>query len=174
MFPSGFPLGEAAPVGSRQDKPKCPRCARVRRPRPRVCLRKGCGHKYEPRRWNQRYCQDPECRREVRRWQAARRQASRRQAAEVKAQHAEAQRVRRQRAKSASQTAKPPEVTAARGHAAKVFFRFSYATGQGAMNPPSARSATRRGTAAPPAVRRFAKSWIASANGGLAARKQAI
>ena len=42
-------------------------------------MRKGCGREYQPRRWNQRYCQDPECQREIRRWQAARRQARRRQ-----------------------------------------------------------------------------------------------
>ena len=68
-----------------------------------VCLRKGCGRKYQPRRWNQRYCQDPECLRLVRRWQAARRQAERRQDEAAKAQHAEAERVRRQRATSSPQ-----------------------------------------------------------------------
>src|SRR6266487_3865283 len=70
-------------------------------PLPRICLRKGCGRKYLPRRWNQRYCQDPECLREVRRWQAARRQAKRRQDIPVKAQHAQAEKERRQRAKAA-------------------------------------------------------------------------
>ena len=57
----------------------------------RVCLRKGCGRKYQPRRWNQHYCQDPECLRLVMRWQAARRQAKRRQDDAAKAQHAETQ-----------------------------------------------------------------------------------
>ena len=56
-----------------------------------LCLRKGCGRKYQPRRWNQRYCQDPECLREVRRWQAARRQAKRRQDAASRARHAQAE-----------------------------------------------------------------------------------
>ena len=60
------------------------RLPRARRPRPRICLRKGCGRKYQPRRRNQRYCQDAECLREVRRWQAARRQAKRRRDARVK------------------------------------------------------------------------------------------
>ena len=32
---------------------------------------KGCGREYQPRRWNQRYCQEPEYRRQVRQWQAA-------------------------------------------------------------------------------------------------------
>jgi hypothetical protein len=110
-------LGEFAPVGHGQHKPSC----RCRRPRPRMCLRKGCGQKYQPRCWNQRYCQDPECLREVRRWQAAKRQAQRRADDAVKAQHAAAQRARRQRASSSTQPPKAPEVAAARGHAAKIF-----------------------------------------------------
>ncbi len=91
-----------------------------RRPRPRLCLRKGCGRKYTPRCWNQRYCQDPECLRLVRRWQAARRQAERRQDEAVKAQHAQTQQARRRRAPSSPQPPKDPEVAAARGHAAKI------------------------------------------------------
>ena len=55
-------------------------------------MRKGCGREYQPRRWNQRYCQEPECLRQVRQWQAARRQAKHRQAAEAKARHAQAER----------------------------------------------------------------------------------
>ena len=54
-------------------------------------MRKGCGREYQPRRWNQRYCQEPECLRQVRQWQAARRQAKHRQAAEAKARHAQAE-----------------------------------------------------------------------------------
>jgi hypothetical protein len=104
-------------VGFHHDKPHC----RCRRLRTRVCLRKGCGRKYQPRRWNQHYCQDPECLRLVRRWQAARRQAKRRQAEAAKAQHAEAERARRQRATSSPQALEPPEVGVARGHAAKIF-----------------------------------------------------
>jgi hypothetical protein len=65
--------------------------------RPRVCLRKGCGRIYQPVRWNQRYCQDPECRKEVLRWQAAKRQQERRQRPEVRQQHAAAERQRRAR-----------------------------------------------------------------------------
>ena len=90
----------------------------------RVCLRKGCGRKYQARRWNQRYCQDPECLRLLRRWQAAKRQAKRRQDEAAKSQHAEAERVRRlrgQRISSSPQAPKPPEIGAARGHAARIF-----------------------------------------------------
>jgi len=134
----------------------------------RICLRKGCGRKYEPRCWNQRYCQDAECQRQVRRWQAARRQAKRRLDAEAKAQHAEAQRVRRQRAKSVPQAPKNAEVAAARGHAAKTFFACLCAPGRGATNGRFRRSAIRDATAALPAVRRFTRSWIVNASGGRA------
>jgi hypothetical protein len=109
-------------VGCRHHKPNGRDQHRPRRPRPRICLRKGCGRCYQPRRWNQRYCQDPECLRLVRRWQAAQRQARRRQDDAAKAQHAEAQRARRQRAKSVPQPPKEPKAAAARGHAARIFF----------------------------------------------------
>jgi hypothetical protein len=155
-------------VGSCHVKPKCPRCARARRPRARICLRKGCGRKYQPRCWNQRYCQDAECQRQVRRWQAAQRQAKRRRDAEAKAQHAAAERARRQRAQSVPQAPKKAEVAAARGHAAKVFFRLPCAPGRGAMNGRWTRSATRHATAALPAGRRCARSWIVNASGGRA------
>jgi hypothetical protein len=112
------------------------RLARGRRPRPRICLRKGCERKYKPRCRIQRYCQEPECRRQVRRWQAARRQAERRKDAHVRAQHAEAEKVRRQQTKVVLQAVADAEVTAARGHADKLFFRFRSAIGQAAMNPP--------------------------------------
>ena len=112
-------------------------CPEARRPRPRICLRKGCGRKYQPRRWNQRYCQDPECLREVRRWQAARRQAKRRQDA---ARQSPA-RPGREAAPPASQSPRPkaienPEVAPARGHAAEIFFPLPYAIGRAATNPP--------------------------------------
>jgi hypothetical protein len=109
-------------VGCRHLNAKGRRRASPRRPRARICLRKGCGRKYQPQRWNQRYCQDPECQRQVRRWQAARRQARRRLDATAKAQHAEAQRARRARGQSLPQGPKDPEVAAARGHAAKILW----------------------------------------------------
>ena len=68
------------------------------------------------------YCQDPECLREVRRWQAARRQAKRRQDAHVNVQLAQAQKDCRQRAKVAPKTVENPEVAPGRGHAAENFF----------------------------------------------------
>jgi hypothetical protein len=119
-------------VGRHHDKPN----GRCRRPRMRVCLRKGCGCKYQPRRWNQHYCQDPECLRLVRRWQAARRQAERRQDDAVKAQHAEAERARRQRTTSSPQAPKPPEIASARGHAANIFSRTPLCARPGCHEPP--------------------------------------
>ena len=91
---------------------------------------------YQPRCWNQRYCQDPECQRQLRRWLAARRQAKHRQDIAVKAQHAQAEKARRQRAKAVSQAVENPEVAPARGHAAEDFFLRLYAIGQAATNPP--------------------------------------
>ena len=73
-----FPLGARPPVGACQSTRNHRRWARARRPRIRNCLRKGCRRRYQARSWNQRYCQEPECLRQVRRWQAARRQAKRR------------------------------------------------------------------------------------------------
>ncbi len=131
-----FPWEMAPPVGTPYGKARRRPAARARRPRPRICLRNGCGRRYQPRSWNQRYCQEPECRRQVHRWQAARRQAKHRQDADVKARHAQAERARRQRAKAAPQTVQGPGVTPERGHAAGPFFPSPYAIGPAATNPP--------------------------------------
>ena len=64
---------------------------------PRACLRKGCGRIFNARSANQRYCQDPECLRLVRRWQAAKRQRVRRQRPEVRGERAAAAREARDR-----------------------------------------------------------------------------
>jgi hypothetical protein len=76
--------------------------------RQRVCLRKGCGRVFQPRRWNQRYCQAPECLRLVRRWQAAKRQRQRREQREHRQQHCEAERQRRQRCRERAATRAGP------------------------------------------------------------------
>lgn len=75
----------------------------------RVCLRCGCGRTFRARRWNQLYCQDAECRRLLRRWQAAKRQQQRRQRPEVRQAQAEAERKRRtaRRAAAAQKQAAP-------------------------------------------------------------------
>ena len=63
----------------------------------RSCLNKGCGVEFQAQRWNQRFCGAPDCRREVRRWQAAKRQRRRRQVEKFRRQHAVAERERRRR-----------------------------------------------------------------------------
>ena len=75
----------------------------------RVCLRKGCGLIFDVRSGNQRYCQDPECLRQVRRWQAAKRQRVRRQRPEVREERAAAAREVRER-KSRLKTDPPPRI----------------------------------------------------------------
>lgn len=84
--------------------------SRKRRLGRRVCLRQGCERVFQARCWNQRYCQDPECLRLVRRWQAAKRQCRRRQQAEHRQRHCEAERQRRsRRRRQASGVACPGE-----------------------------------------------------------------
>jgi hypothetical protein len=73
----------------------------------RSCLRKGCGRRFQARRYNQRYCREPECLAEVRRWQAAKRQQKCRSQPGVRQRHAEAERQRRKR--RASEAQKPSE-----------------------------------------------------------------
>jgi hypothetical protein len=84
-------MGHSQPTGCRTH------AASPSRFPPRQCLRKGCGRTFVPRRWNQRYCREPECLRLLRRWQAAKRQQRRRTRAEVRRQQAAAQRERRHR-----------------------------------------------------------------------------
>jgi hypothetical protein len=148
--------------------------ARGRRPRPRICLRKGCERKYKPRCRIQRYCQEPECRRQVRRWQAARRQAKRRQDANVRAQRAEAEKLRRQQTKVVPQAAEDAGVTPARGHADEPFFRFHSVIGQAATNLPRPPSAIRHAIARRRVVKPSVMSKTVNANGSLAAPWMAV
>lgn len=76
----------------------------------RICLRKGCAAAYDPRRWNQRFCQQPECQRLVRRWQAAKRQRDRRSRPEVREARAAA--ARQQRAECAARRCASAECVA--------------------------------------------------------------
>jgi hypothetical protein len=167
--PRAFPLGVAAPVGTPHVKVKRSRLPRERQPRERKCLRKGCRRKYVPRRWNQRYCRDPECQREVHRWQAARRQANHRTDETARRRHAQAERERRQRARALPKVVENPAVIPARGHAAEIFFPFPYATGRAATNAPWAPFATRHGIAAWRAVKRSATCKTGNASGSYAA-----
>ena len=122
ILPELFPWEIEPPVGACQGKGKRGPKARGRRPRPRICLRKGCRRKYQPRCHNQRYCQDPECLREVRHWLAARRQGKRRQDADVRSKRAQDEKARRQRVKSASQTIESPELAPRVVTQLKLFF----------------------------------------------------
>lgn len=85
----------------------------------RSCLRKGCGQTFQPGRWNQRYCREPGCLRELRRWQAAKRQRVFRQSAENRKRHAQAEARRRRAKKEAADAAdgatKNPSGEAVRG-----------------------------------------------------------
>lgn len=89
------PSGAIPPLGQDQHNlpPSLP--TRVSGLPARICLRKGCGRIFQPRRWNQRYCQDPECLRLVHRWQAAKRQQHRRSHLEVRQERAATARQRR-------------------------------------------------------------------------------
>ena len=96
-------------MGHAQDTHECNPSARKRRIATlrlgwRTCLRKGCGRRYRARQWNQRYCQDPECLRLVRRWQATKRQRQRRAASEGRQRHAQAERARRERGRARSRS----------------------------------------------------------------------
>jgi len=73
----------------------------------RICLRKGCGRKFQAGRYNQRYCREPECLAEVRRWQAAKRQQKCRSQPGARQRHAEAERQRRKQ--RASEAQRPAE-----------------------------------------------------------------
>jgi len=87
----------ASPLGDLQHALCEPVSTTGRRLGLRVCLRRGCGRTYRARRSNQRYCQEPECLKLVRRWQAAKRQSARRQWAKAREAHATAERRRRAR-----------------------------------------------------------------------------
>ena len=134
--PRAFPWEIEPPVGTCQGTRKHRADARGRHPRQRKCLRKGCRRKYKPRRWNQRYCQDAECLRLVRRWLAARRQAKRRQDDAAKTEHAEKQRARRRRVTASPQAPKIPELAAARGHAANILLATPLCDRPGCHEPP--------------------------------------
>jgi hypothetical protein len=168
--PRAFPWETKPPVGARQGTGNHQRQSRPRRPRLRICLRNGCTRKYSPRCYHQRYCQHPDCQRELNRWRSARRQAKRREDPNVKTQHAQAEKARRQRAKSLPQTVEKPELAPPRGHIARTFFFPGHcAIGLAATDNPPARPATKRATALAPAGRPCAPPWIGNASGGPAA-----
>ena len=117
----------------------------------RSCLRKGCSRSFQAQRYNQRYCQDPECMREARRWHGAKRQRKCRSQAEGRQRHAEAERQRRKQrgVGGVNTTAKRIRCRGrrlrrtARGHAADGIQRF-FATVLAVMSRREIRLALRR------------------------------
>lgn len=63
------------------------------------CLRKGCENRYQPRQWNQQFCNEPGCHAEVVRWQNAKRQQRWRQQPENRERQARLARIRREKSK---------------------------------------------------------------------------
>lgn len=61
----------------------------------RLCHRKGCANRFSPHRRYQKFCNQPSCASELRRWQALKRQRRHRAIAENRKKHAERERLRR-------------------------------------------------------------------------------
>jgi hypothetical protein len=100
----------------------------------RPCLAKGCGRRYRARQWNQHYCQEPDCLRAVRRWQAMKRQRDRRAEPEGRRKHAEAERERRRHAaKPQPDETTPPDGAWSRS---KKFFPHRLCARPGCYEPP--------------------------------------
>lgn len=61
----------------------------------RLCYRKGCANRFSPQRRYQKFCRDPGCVAELRRWQTLKRQRQHRLKPENRQKHAERERLRR-------------------------------------------------------------------------------
>lgn len=98
-------------ISDKQDRPEDSPCAT------RQCLRKGCENRYQPRQWNQSFCQEPDCQAEVKRWQAAKRQQKWRADADNRRRQASRDRERRekqrQQAHATADVADSPETSPA-------------------------------------------------------------
>ena len=109
------PKGAPPPVGQQQDTSTSPVAASPgKRLAPRRCLRKGCNKVFQPRRWNQRYCQEQQCMQQLRRWQAAKRQQRHRAKLENRQRHQQAER-RRRRQQRAQRSARSPGTVSSGG-----------------------------------------------------------
>lgn len=87
--------------------------------RGRICHRKGCSTRFLPRRPNQKFCRDPLCNVELRRWQSTKRQRRHRAKPENRAKHAERERIRRlENASRTDSASDPPAETAPQGQPA--------------------------------------------------------
>ena len=139
----------------------------------RTCLRKGCGRRYQARHWRQRYCRNPDCQRELRRWQAAKRQRKRRATAEGRERHAREERERRRRKKSQGTSPSLSVRDGARGHALKKFLPGRFAIGPAVLTLLKPLFEPPHATAATSAARPCAACEIANASGSPARRRLA-
>ena len=121
---------------------------------PRTCLRQGCNCVFLPGHWNQRYCREPSCRQELRRWHAAKRQRNHRQNPVNRQKHAKAERQRRKRRReeirSRESERPPPSPTPGHDEASRAWSRSEtipehFCDRPGCYNPvrPSCRAPTR-------------------------------
>ena len=132
----GLPQGERQPpMGHIEHTTEAGVSTRGRRLGWRSCLRKGCGRRYQPSHWRQRYCRKPDCLRELRRWQAAKRQRKRRATATGREKHAQAERERRRRKKNQAIGPSGSARGGARGHAIKKFLSGRFAIGPAVSSP---------------------------------------
>lgn len=122
-------MGQPQPTGCRTPSASASRFV------PRQCHRKGCAHLFEPQRWNQRYCREPECLRLLHRWQATKRQQRRRNRAEVRRQHADAQRQRRTRQREEARVRQTERSPQASGPPASIDTPVSRAWSRSKKNP---------------------------------------
>lgn len=166
-------------MGSAEHTIEEDRSARGRRLGWRPCLRKGCQNRYQARQYNQRYCQDPECLRELLRWQGAKRQRKRRASPEGRQTHARAERERRERKKSQASSSNKnssssPLCERARGHAgghAGKKFQDRSVIGPGVMSLREILLAPPPTTATMSAARPCGAYTTVNASGGRARRK---
>jgi len=89
-------------MGRQKNTPNRSQRARPqRRPRNRTCLCKGCGNRFKPKRYTQRFCLDPPCQKRVRQWHSRKRQQKRRATPQGKEKHRMDERRRRRQQKLA-------------------------------------------------------------------------
>ena len=136
----------------------------------RSCLRKECGRRYLARHWKQRYCREPDCLREVRRWQATKRQRKRRATAEGREKHAQAERERRKKTQATPSSSSTKGL--GRGHAIKKCLPGRFAIGPAVSKPLELPFEPPRITAATSAGRPCVAYETANASGGVARRKR--
>lgn len=139
----------------------------------RICLRKGCQQRYQASHWRQRYCRNPDCLGELRRWQAAKRQRKRRATAEGRAKHAQAERQRRGRMKNQASSPSGSIHKGARGHAIKKFPPGRSVIGPAVSSPPERLPEPPHATAATSAAGPCVACAIANVSGSPARRKSA-